>query len=206
MSTQVYPTLPGIEFNGRLVLMWDTDVRTTPSKREYRSTDQLYARRRRVLSYEFLRSAANYAELQTLGGFFNLHRGALESFLFNDDDDNSVTAQLLGTGDTSNKDFQLARTWGGVVDPVARANSAPLIYKAGALQTLGTHYSLVNGAIYPNDPSVVRFVTAPGAGQAITWTGSYYWRCRFVRDELDLVEFMEQLWKTGTVELLDTRT
>lgn len=205
MTNQVYPVLPGLEFNVHRIPSWKVDIRTTPSLREYRSTDQVYPRRRRVLSYEFLRSAAAFAELQTLDGFFNLHHGPAESFLLDDPDDNDVAAQAIGTGNASNKDFQLVRTLGGVVEPVAHANGAPQIFKAGVLQTLGTHYSLVAGAIYPNDPSMVRFVTAPGAGQAITWTGSYYWRCRFNREDLDFVKFLDQIWKTGTVDLIDTR-
>lgn len=206
MSTQVYPDLIGLGFGVKRTPTWNTDIRTTPSRREYRSTDQVYSLRKRTLIYEFLRSREAYAELQSLEGHFNQHKGALDSFLFSDPDDQTVTAQAIGVGDASNTDFQLARTWGGVVEPVARANGAIQVYKNGVLQTLTTHYTLVNGSIFPNDPSLIRFVTAPGSGVVVTWTGSYYWRCRFNKDELDFEKFLYKLWKTGTVELFDTRT
>ena len=204
MSNQVYPVLPGLEFNVHRVPTWKTIIRTTPSEREYRTRNQVYPKRRRQLSYEFLRSAAAFAELQTMEGFYNLHAGACESFLFNDPDDNAVTAQVIGVGDGSNKDFPLARSWGGVVEPVAAYNSTPSVYKNGALQS--GNYTLVAGTVYPLNQNVVRFNTAPASGVVVTWTGSYYWRTRFLRDELDFIEFLNQLWKTGQVDLLDTRT
>ena len=43
---------------------------------------------------------------------------------------------------------------------------------------------------------------APGVGQALSWTGGYYWRMRFARDELDLERFLHQLYQSSSVELL----
>lgn len=204
MSNQVYPDLPGLAFDVHRAPSWRTDIRTTPSRREYRSTDQVYSLRRRVLAYEFLRSRASLAELQTMEGFFNLHMGALDSFLFNDPDDQSITMQAIGTGDGVTTDFQLARVWGGVVEPIAARNGSALIYKDGVLQATGWSYIL--GDIYPLNTNKIRFTTAPALGVVVAWTGSYYWRCRFNKDELDFVKFLNQIWKTGSVELFDSRT
>lgn len=204
MSNQVYPTLPGLEFNVHRVPTWKTIIRTTPSEREYRTRNQVYPKRRRQLSYEFLRSSAAFAELQTMEGFYNLHAGACESFLFNDPDDQSVTMQAIGIGDGVTKDFQLGRAWGGVVEPIAARNGSTQIYKDGVLQSSGFSYIL--GDFYPLNTNKIRFTTAPAAGVVVAWIGSYYWRCRFLRDEIDFVVFLNQLWKTGQVDLLDTRT
>lgn len=206
MTNQVYPTLAGLEFNVHRTPMWEVDIRTTPSQREYRSTDQVYPRRRRVLSYEFLRSAAAFAELQTLEGFFNLHHGPAESFFFSDPDDNVVsTQQVIGVGNGTTTDFQLARVWGGVVEPIAaRAAPTAQIFKDGVLQSSG--FSFILGDVYPLNTNKIRFTTAPAAGVQISWTGGFYWRCRFNRKDMDFVKFLDDLWKTGTVDLIDTRT
>lgn len=45
------------------------------------------------------------------------------------------------------------------------------------------------------------FANAPLAAAALTWTGNYYNRCRFMMDEGQFERFMNQLWKLGTCDL-----
>lgn len=47
---------------------------------------------------------------------------------------------------------------------------------------------------------VVTFGTAPSNGDALTWTGGYYQRCRFLQDQLDLNQFMRDFWDLRTLE------
>lgn len=191
MSNAVYPTLPGLAYKVKRVSGFKTQVHETASGREYRSALMVYPRDRYTLQYEFLRDRNATDEMRTLLGFYRSRRGAYDSFLLNDPDDNAVSAQAFGTGDGTTKTFQLVRTLGGFVEPVYDLNGAPAIYKAGVLQ--GSGYTV-------SATGAVTFTTAPAAGAVLTWTGSYYWRVRFVKDDLELEKFMNELW-SGTLEL-----
>jgi hypothetical protein len=68
------------------------------------------------------------------------------------------------------------RTIGGMVDLVQNFISAPSLYLNGVLQSLG--YSIDQ---YGN----LTFATAPGVGVVITWTGNFYYRVRFIEDQMD---------------------
>ena len=197
MSNDVFPSLPGMHIEvGRSVSAPPVSKRTTPSRREYRARDASIPLYRYSLAFEVLRAGAE-AELQQLVGLFNKHGGSFESFRFTDPVDNAVSAHLFGTGNGSTTAFQLVRSFGGFAEPVFEINStvaAPLLYKAGVLQTAGTHYTL--GAT-----GLVTWVTAPAGGAALTWTGSFYRRVRFVRDEADFERFLVELWSLKRCEL-----
>ena len=49
-------------------------------------------------------------------------------------------------------------------------------------------------------PSNIDFTPAPGANVALTWSGTYYFRCRFQQDQQEFKEFMRQLWEAGSVK------
>lgn len=198
MSNAVYPSLPGLTATVTRTPIFKTDVKTTPSGRSFVGAQMQSPLYRYTLAYEFLRDTAAYAEFRTLLGFYNARQGAFDSFLFQDPGDQTVTAQAFGTGDASTKTFQLVRTLGGTVEPVYDLNGAPLIYVGGVLKTLTTDYTI-------NSTGGVTFVTAPAAAAPITWTGSYYWRVRFVSDELDFEKFMNTLWSAKKVEFITVK-
>lgn len=128
MSNEIYPALPGLTFGvQRNVLAPPVTVKTTPSQREYRARDATLPRYRYVLMYEFLRSSAVEAELQSLVGFFNTHGGSFDDFLFDDPDDHAATANAFGIGDGSTVGFQLLRSFGAFAEPVRDLNGAPTI-------------------------------------------------------------------------------
>lgn len=194
MSNAIYPTLAGLKFGVVRTPIFSTSIKTASSGREFRAANQLYPSWRYRLQYEFLRDLrSGVDELRTLAGFFLARQGRFDTFLFSDPDDNSVTGQQFGTGDGSTTAFQLLRSFGGFLEPVYDLNGSVQVYKAGVLQTLSTHYSV-------SSSGVVTFVAAPTAGQALTWSGSYYWRCRFEKDSSDFEKFLHQLWQTRSVE------
>jgi len=48
---------------------------------------------------------------------------------------------------------------------------------------------------------VVTFAAAPAAGVKLTWSGGFYYRCRFPEDEwTELNEFAYQLWENNSVK------
>ena len=194
MSNAVYPTLQGLKFGVVRRPVWNTSKKTSVAGREFRAANMIYPSYQFKLSYEFLRDLrSGVDELRSLVGFFNARLGAFDSFLFNDPDDNTATLQSFGTGNGVATQFQLMRSFGAFTDPIYDLNSTPAIYKAGTLQTLTTHYTISSSGL-------VTFVTAPTAGQALTWSGTYYWRCRFETDQLDVEKFMHQLWQARTVD------
>lgn len=196
MSNALYPTLPGLMWPIKRTPVWNTSIKTTPSGREWRSTEVTCPRYRYGLKYEFLRNAVAYGEFQALFGFFNARRGRFDTFLFLDPDDRTATGQAFGVGAAGVTTFQLVRTLGGFVEPVYDLVAAPAIYKAGLLQSSGYTVSAAG---------VVTFSVAPAAGALLTWSGSYYWRMRFDGDELDFEQFLAQFWKTGDVRLITVK-
>lgn len=195
MSNLVYPVLPGLEFGTqRTVLAPPVQVRTTPSRREYRARDTTLSRYRYTLAYEFLSQRAQFSEsqLDTLSGFFMQHGGALESFLFADPADRAASAQLFGTGNGSTVAFQLLRTVGGFSEPVYGVNGAITVTNNG---TTVSNYTV--GAT-----GIVTFSTAPGSGAVLRWSGTPLRRVRFLRDEFEHELFMQDLWRAKKVELI----
>jgi uncharacterized protein (TIGR02217 family) len=183
MSNAIYPTLAGRGWSILKKPKWSTKVQTAVSGKELRAA---------FFSYP-LYTITN-AEYQTLIGFFNARQGSFDNFLFTDDSDNAVTAQSFGTGNGTTTGFQLVRTLGGNTEPTMNINTITGIYVAGVLKTLTTDYTI-------DALGYVTFVVAPAAGAALTWTGSYYYRCRFLLDENEFEEFMNQLWLLRKLEL-----
>lgn len=108
--------------------------------------------------------------------------GGANLFLFTDPQDHSVTNMHFGTGNGTTTAFQLSREIGSpvMVDVIQNVNGSPEIFVNGTLKTLGTDYSI-------SSTGVVTFTSAPGNGDAITWTGSFYFACRFAADTADAV-------------------
>jgi uncharacterized protein (TIGR02217 family) len=193
MSNLVYPALPGLEWNVARAAIWSSTKRPSVSGRLFVAANYSYPRYKYTLSYSVLRQGGTFTELNQVVGLFNKCFGDFDSFLWTDPDDSSVTAQSIGLGNGTGKLFQLVRTWGGFVEPVYDVNSAPLIYLNGTLQTVNTHYTV-------GSTGVVTFVTAPGAGVAVTWTGTYYRRVRFSQNTLSATKFLSNLWDLKRVE------
>lgn len=190
MSASVFPALPGIKFPLRRTPSWSTSRRRTASGRRFATTYWTYPIWVYSLGFEFLRSDAANAEFESLAGFFNQHYGAWDSFLFTDPDFNAVSAQLIGVGNGTTTDFALLRTIGSFTDPVGERNVISSVTING---TPTGAYTLVENRI-------VRFNTAPTAGQVLRWTGSYYMRCAFTDDAMDFDKFMQGLYSADGVE------
>lgn len=196
MSNAVFPPFPGIKWGGTKTPVWKTITHESVSGMELRTALMTYPRYRISLSYEVLRAGAA-AELQGLIGFFNARRGSWDDFLWLDPGDHAATLAQFGTGDGVKTQFTMARPFGGFLEPVSDFVSAPAIYVGGVLKTPGTHYSITGGRI--------TFVSAPAVGAALTWSGQFYKRVRFARDETEFEEFLQDLWSAKKVELITVK-
>lgn len=199
MSNAIFPTLPGLVWDFKRAPLHKTTMTETVSGREYRARRMAAPRYLYKATYEFLRDGIGGAdELRTLMGFFNQRSGQYDSWLFSDPSDKTASSQNFGIGDGTSTVFQLVRTLGGNTEPVYAVNGAPLIYRDGALLTPGTHYSI-------NANAGVTFVTAPTAGDVLTWIGNFYWRCRFVNDQMEFAQFSNRLWTLKACDFITVK-
>ncbi len=195
MSTAVFPTLPGIKWSVFKTPIWRTRIQKSVSGRELRAAFYAAPLWRFKLSFEILRSNNGYNEFQTLVGFFNARRGSYDTFLFTDPTDYAVSNQVFGTGDGNTVAYQLQRTLGSAADPVYAPSGTPSIYDNGVLVT----------PTVDSTTGKVTFASAPAAGHTLTWSGQFYFRCRFDQDEAEFEQFMSNLWSAGRIEFTSVK-
>ena len=204
MSSAVFPSsLPGMQFFSNRTPVFKTSIQEAQSGKETRIARMSYPRFKFELSFELLRDNLATSELQTFMGFFGLLQGQYDTFLYTDPYWHSVTAMQFGTGDGSTTAFQLTATNAvsggyGVPEAIQNLNGAPQIYVNGTLQTIVTNYSI-------SGTGVITFIAAPAAAAVITWSGSWYYRCRFTADELTPREIMKKWWELQKVEFISVK-
>lgn len=199
MSNIVFPTLPGLTFGSSKAPEFSTKTQRAVSGNEARASMAAYPLWTFNLSYEFLRHGAS-TELRQMLGFFLARKGSFDSFLFADPEDNAVTNQNFGTGTGGQTQFQLMRTFGygaGCTfdEPVQNVNALTNIKVNGVTKTLTTEYTV-------SATGLVTFVTPPDNALPITWTGSYYYRCRFTKDVSEFTKFMHNLFELKGLEMV----
>lgn len=188
MSNAVFPSLVGEAFPRLKTPRFNTTKQTSDSMRSWRIGRALYP----IYTYRLVYTFLDGTDFQTLCAFFKARKGSFDSFLLDDRDDNTVSApQVLGSGDGVNKKFQLLRTLNGIPEPVGPVNGTPVI-RVNATPTVA--YTI-------DDYGLITFTVAPPAGQVVDWTGQFFWRCCFVKDDAQFEEFMRALWELKQLEL-----
>ena len=194
MSSEVFPSLAGLEYPVVRTPIFRTLIQESTSGEENRAALQLYPRWQWTLSFNFLRDDANN-EFRTLLAFFLARKGAFDSFLFNDIDDNAVAGQPIGHGDGATTGFQLVRSLGGFTEPVLQPLFAT-VYDNG-VATSAWSYS---------GPGFVTFATAPASGAVITADLTYLWPVRFLADQYDFSKFMNRLWEQKKLDFVSLKS
>ena len=193
MSSFVFPTLAvGPAYDVIRTPLWDTQVQTALSGKRSTLARRVYPLIHFELIFNLLRDDITTSDLKAIVGLFNNLQGRYDTFLFQDPDFNTVTAMQFGTGDGTTPAFQVTATYQNTGGPgypelIQNFNGTPSIYKNGTLQTLGTNYTI-------SGTGVVTFTSAPAAAAVLAWTGSFYYRCAFDQDKLDLAKFMSKWW------------
>jgi uncharacterized protein (TIGR02217 family) len=138
-----------------------TTVVVTGAGHEQRNVNWAEARGR----WDVASGLKNQAQLDELLAFFRARKGRAYGFRFKDWTDYRATGQLLGSGNGTNKTFQLAKRYpsGSVIE--VRAIAKPVagtvrVYKDGVEQLSGWSVDVTIG--------IVTFTTAPATGVAIT--------------------------------------
>jgi len=194
MGNALYPTLAGLTWNNKKVPEFNTIIQRSVDLSELRGSFTSTPVYNCTLTYDLLRDDSTWNELDSLMGFFLARQGKFDSWLFLDDSDSVALLEDFGTGDNVTTGFQLTRSLGAFTEDVKNIGLSPSIYKAGVLQS-GGNYSI-------NSTGLVTFVSAPAANAALTWSGTYYMRCRFKEDTSEFNQFMYRLWEAKQVEFI----
>lgn len=144
------------------------------------------------------------SDFRTQLGFLVAQYGALQSFPYRDDTFNTVTGQVVGTGDGTTTTFTLVYFAGlgsiGVTEPIGYLADTPAIkvYVDSVLQTLTTDYTVDTTSPYNQ---TVTFVSPPAPAAVITVDMEFYYQVRLKEDTNEYEEFMSQLWENKKITL-----
>ena len=194
LGLPVLPFLPGQSPTVTKAPKWSTQVVRTASGRERRTAYWPSPLWQFALQYEVIRHRPGADELAILWEIFNVLQGQYGAFLFVDPTDCQVSAAAFGTGDGSTKTFQLQRQINGFTEPVYAVYS-PTVLDNGS--PAGAYTLEPNGQIV--------FAAAPAAGHALTWSGYFYFGCRFLEDELSFEQIVTQLWSGKSLKFTSLR-
>jgi len=152
------------------------------------------------LNFDVLRMLAPDLELQEIVGFFAQRAGADAAFYFEPPALSPVTGQSIGSGDGVTRSFAFAVSIGGYALAPAGVGTVSAIYLDGVAQSGG--YTIDTTPMSPR----VTFATPPGAGIVIAADFGWYFLCRFEDDDLDVEEFMTNLYALQSLQLKAVRS
>ena len=155
-----------------------TDIVITHGGYEQRNINWSEARAK----YNVAHGIKTQAQLDSLIAFFRVRKGRADGFRFKDWSDYKATAQTIGTGNGTNKIFQLIKTYtsGSIVETrtITKPVAATIAVYVNAVLQAGAAYSLnlTTGKI--------TFVTAPANTAVITADFEFDVPVRFDTDRL----------------------
>lgn len=140
-----------------------------------------------------------FTELEQISGLFLSCQGSYGEFYYTDPDDSSRSNQIVGTTDGVNSAYQLYYQWGSgpfnpnFYIPVGGINTLDAVYLNGFLQQPNTY------TIDATNTKVV-FNTVPNSNIAVTASFHFYFRCRFLDDNMNYSQFAQNLWENKEVK------
>ncbi len=220
MSSLIFPmNLPGMTPKVTVEPYYKTDIQEARSGKELRVAWWTWPRYKISLEFEFLRTYGSFDELHKMLAPLYRHLGKWDSFLVTLPEDNTVTAQPFSLGTGSQTVFFLQRSlvpdadlpaaasrkyWpagGDGYEPISDLNGTISIYVNGTLQTLTTNYTISSS----NGLVTINFVSAPVLNAVLTWTGSFYKRCRLDDDQGSATKFVENFWESKTLKMISVK-
>lgn len=184
----VFPSLIGQKYPIPRKINWNANKQKALSGKNARFSNYTYPTYTWQIDISVLRSAQAFQELQQLLGFINGLQGSVGLFGYIDPDDNSVAGEVFAEGDGSTTGpFQLIRAFGNFIEPIFLINGTPTIEVAGT----------PTGAFTIDGYGRVTFNSAPASGAQLSWSGSWYWPCRFDDDSFDISLIYSQIYKAS---------
>ncbi len=196
MSQLIFPVLiPGMKMDLTRAPRFKTLIQSAVSGKETRAAFMGFPLWDLTLAYEFLQSGRRGNDLDQILALFGQVKGAWDSFLLSVPDDNTVTDHLIATGNGS-RSYQLMRsiTASGftLTEPVMNVNTVTNV-KVNGIAVSGYTVSSTGLLTLP---------VTPATGAPITWSGSYYFRCRFANDTADFSRFMADLYELKSLKMI----
>lgn len=179
-----------------------TEIATLASGFERRSTPWALGRRRYLIGAN-LRSLDDMAELTA---FFEARRGRLYGFRFKDFADFkscapggtiAATDQALGMGDGARKAFDLTKTYGDVVRPIAKPVTGSVRVALDGVETTAFSLDATTGR--------VTLAVAPGPGVATTAGFAFDTPVRFDTDRIETTLESFDAGRMAAVPLIEVR-
>lgn len=210
MSDELFPELPGLEWDLTKNPIFNTKIMTSVNGRELRASYQAVPKYEIAMSFAFLRENKGRQELQQLEGFFLERRGAFDSFLYKMPEDNEFDCTFIGDGATTI--FQLYKQMYnsqlplGNTEEKTTSDADPTFWNANDNEQF---WSDNDDELFWDDTKIT--VSKSGiveaskplkVGYQFSVNGTFYYRCRFKDDEQQYINFMHKLWKAGKVELI----
>jgi uncharacterized protein (TIGR02217 family) len=158
-------------------------IQTANSGKEQRVRVRNKCRWRWTLGYSILNYEETAGTFQAVNALFIAHIGSLYPFRFKPHGDSTLTNELIGTGDGSETEFQITKTY----DPGTLLGASPLrtyvreiyfpysglvVKVNNVAQTLTTHYTI-------SSTGLITFLTPPTNGHTVKVTGEYDVPVRF---------------------------
>ena len=209
MTTPIFPSLPGLGWSVTKTPRFASRVQKAVAGRELIILDQPYPKWDFTLTFPFLRDGndvrqsgglgVGFNELRQLMGLFAAMPGQAGRFLFQDPSDDTVVGTVsptgtMNAGDGVTTQFQLYRQLlagtGQLVEPVIGQPTVTHAYVNG----------VDPGGWTVSTTGTLTWGSAPALGAVLTWSGSFYFLCRFSADSMDFENFMFQLWSAKEVK------
>lgn len=209
MSNELFPELPGLEWDLTKTPTFNTKIMTSVNGRELRASYQAVPKYEISMSYAFLRENKNRKEFQILESFFLARRGAFDSFLFKMPDDYEFTCTFEGNGIETT--FQIYKQMHNLQLPIGNTlafgqSANPFMWNRWVSKKMwdaNEQKLMWNQATAQVTQDGKLILSEPlESGASITVSGAYYYRCRFKEDEQQYVNFMKKLWKASKVEFV----
>lgn len=206
MSTQAFPTLKGLGWSVTRTPIWQTRQQDSVSGKRLNIADWSMPKHQWQLTYNFLRGQGpTYSEQQQLEAFFYARYGSFDSFLYTDPDDNAVSLSTLGSGDSTDRTWQLGRQFGssfgssipGIFEKVLAPTAVSAVL-VGSTALTSTQYAWAPWGT--TTPGILTFSSfAPPAGQGIVASFAYAWPVSFDDDKMSFEQFVKKIWQLQKV-------
>jgi uncharacterized protein (TIGR02217 family) len=190
----VFPLLPGVTPDPEKAPSWSTKVLRASAGNERRTALWPYPIWNFTLKHEVIRDRPSLDEIHGVWELFNTVQGQFGAFLFLDQTDFLVTGQALGPGDGVTTQWQLMRSIRDWTEPVlAPFGVTVLVGGAPVSFSLGAY-------------GVVTLGSPPASGAPVTWSGGFFYPCRFTQDDLTLKRIASQLWSNDGLKFSSVRS
>lgn len=150
-------------------------------------------------SFRLRLSARQPVETKSIWRFYNRHKGAFDSFLFKNPNENPVTAETLGSGDGAQTVFYFGGSVDiGTGDCIIVPNSEAVTRSVGGT---GDYLSFTAYTLTDNTGRLVTNTSLP-SGDVLRSNYEFYYRVRFKDDSLSREAFSADLWNMG-IDLIE---